>query len=911
MNSKSFYRTIFLILIAAAMVSCKPPVNKSIQLAGEWELCLDSTEVRDLNQLSFNLYVNLPGTLDEAGIGKENSMKPELKREVMLHLQRKHEYVGKAWYRKTITVPELKMPAKAILKLERVIWKSTVYVDGKLAGEANSLSTSHLHDLTEFLTPGQHELLICIDNSRQFILNSHDMAHAYTEQTQIKWNGILGEFAINFYPAPELENIQIYPNLQEQNITIKTNGIIDDNSELKFTVRNSSGEIEAKETFQSAPEGIYKIELPQEVKSWDEFSPELYSLETSLISNGKEIQNQTESFGFRNVEANGKSLSINGNPLFLRGTLECCIFPLTGHPPVETAGWTKVFKQARAYGLNHIRFHSWCPPKAAFEAADKLGIYLQVEPPNWNTAFGEDPASAEFIEAEAHRIIKAYGNHPSFCFMSMGNEVQGDFQRLHDLVLELKSQDKRHLYTTTSFTFERGHGLFPEPVDDFFITQYTDSGWVRGQGVFDTHFPNFKIDYTHAVKHLPVPLITHEIGQYSVFPNLEEIEKYTGVLDPMNFKAVKNDLQEKGLLHLADDYLMASGQLAKLLYKEEIERALKTNGISGFQLLDLHDFPGQGTALVGLLDAFWDSKGIVDSTEFRTFCSELVPLIWMDKAVYKNTESLTVEYGVANHFKQLNSQRLVLELSDSNGQLLKKEEITANVLPRGETTKPGTAVFSLADVQEATSLTLRLSLRGTSYENEWQIWVYPEKMETKTPDDIIITRSFAEAEKALSEGKKVLLNPEVEDLKGLEGKFVQVFWSPVHFPDQPGTMGLLMDPKHPAFQHFPTEFHSNWQWWDLCKKSKTLEFGDLPVTPVVRVIDNFFKNRNLTNLFEARVGNGKLLFSSMDLIDDKDNRIVASQLKHSLLKYMNSDEFNPENQVELSDLTLLFYQESE
>jgi hypothetical protein len=414
---------------------------------------------------------------------------------------------------------------------------------------------------------------------------------------------------------------------------------VDKDSRFQFKVKDAKGNLKAEKTFNPNSEGRYILEMPDDIQSWDEFSPVTYTLETNLMSGENVLQTQTSSFGFREVKAEGKNLLINGGPLFLRGTLECAIFPLTGHPPVTVDEWIKLYKSAKAYGLNHIRFHSWCPPKAAFEAADKLGIYLQVEPPNWNTAFGDDPASAEFIEAEAHRIIKAYGNHPSFCFMSLGNEVQGDFKRLQDLVLELKNQDNRHLYTTTSFTFEKGHGLFPEPVDDFFITQYTDSGWVRGQGVFDTQFPNFETDYTHAVEHLPVPLITHEIGQYSVFPNLKEVEKYTGVLDPMNFKAVKNDLEQKGLLHLADDYLMASGQLAKLLYKEEIERALKTNGISGFQLLDLHDFPGQGTALVGLLDAFWDSKGIVDSTEFRTFCSELVPLIWMEKAVYENTES--------------------------------------------------------------------------------------------------------------------------------------------------------------------------------------------------------------------------------------------------------------------------------
>lgn len=890
-----FFRTCFLIFALGLVVSCQPPADMSIQLNGEWELCLDSTKVNDLQLLSFNLKTTLPGTLDEAGIGKENTIKPELEREVMLYLQRKHEYIGKAWYRKTIIVPEKNIGEQVILNMERVLWTSTVYVDGKLAGEANSLSVPHQYNLTEFLTPGEHELLICIDNSRRFELNSHDMAHAYTNETQIKWNGILGDFAIHFYSVPELADIQIYPSLREQNLTVKIDGGFDRGSELQLTVRDDRGKLVAKNNFQPKVEGIYTFELPDGIHGWNEFSPVLYSLETRLIADGKTIQTQTNSFGFREVEANGKSLSINGNPLFLRGTLECCIFPLTGHPPVTVAEWTRLYKSAKAYGLNHIRFHSWCPPKAAFEAADKLGIYLQVEAPNWNTAFGTDPASAEFIETEADRIIKAYGNHPSFCFMSMGNELQGDFLRMNDLVLKLKNKDKRHLYTTTTFTFEQGHGRFPEPVDDFFITQYTDSGWVRGQGVFDTEVPNFKTDYTDAVKHLPVPLITHEIGQYSVFPNLKEIEKYTGVLDPLNFKAVKNDLQQKGLLELADDYLMASGQLAKLLYKEEIERALKTDGISGFQLLDLHDFPGQGTALVGLLDAFWDSKGIVDSTEFRTFCSELVPLIWLEKAIYKNTESIFVEFGIANHFQTLNDQPVLLELSDSNGQVLQKKEITASEIKKGKTLKLGTADFSLSDVKDAARLTISLSLPGTSYQNSWPVWVYPEIAEYDVNEEILVTRSFTEAEKALNEGKKVLLNPGVKDLKGLEGKFVQVFWSPVHFPNQPGTMGLLLNPDHQAFRYFPTDFHSNWQWWNLCKKSKTLEFGDLPVTPIVRVVDNFFKNRNLTNLFEAKVGEGKLVFSSMDLVEGLADRPAANQLLYSLKMYMASEAFNPQS----------------
>ncbi|MGE5394219.1 MAG: sugar-binding domain-containing protein, partial [Candidatus Saccharibacteria bacterium] len=863
----------------------KAPQHSSLSLNGQWELCLDSINSPVAN-LNFNLTTTLPGTLDEAGIGKPDHRSPQMVREVMLHLQRKNEYIGKAWYRKNIEIPKSFSHQQAILKLERVIWKSVVTIDGKQVGSCNSLTVPHYYNLTGYLSPGKHQLMICIDNSKQFDLNNANMAHAYTNETQIMWNGILGDFKIDFYPSREIANMQVYPN--GKNVTAKIEGSFDAKAQIQLTVKKAADhQLVAQKVFKPSEKGIYSLDIEKDITPWSEFSPQLYELEATVMEKGKVVQSLTTDFGFRSLIARGNSLEMNGRPLFLRGTLECCIFPLTGHPPVEVSEWLKVFKKAKAYGLNHLRFHSWCPPEAAFKAADRMGFYLQVELPNWNTHFGEDGPSAEFIEAEASRIISEYGNHPSFCFLSMGNELQGDFARMTSLVKKLKGMDNRHLYTTTTFTFEPGHGKFPEPVDDYFITQYTDSGWVRGQGVFDTEYPNFRTDYTKAVKHLPIPLITHEIGQYSVYPNLEEINKYTGVLRPLNFESIKADLEKKGLLSLAPSYLAASGKLAALLYKEEIERALKTNGISGFQLLDLHDFPGQGTALVGLLDAFWDSKGIIDSLEFKKFCSPVVPLIWMDKAVYKNSEHLVVETGIANYAKALKNQNLKLEILNNQQQVLQQRTFKAEEIQQGKTSKLGQFNFDLTDIKNAQQLTIRLSVEGTTYENNWSVWIYPTVITESVVSDIVITRSFEEAQTALAAGKKVLLNPDLKELNGLQGKFVQVFWSPVHFPDQPGTMGLLMDPSHAVFKSFPTEFHSNWQWWDLCKQSKTLDISGMKVTPLVRVVDNFYKNRSLANLFEVKVGMGKLIFSSMDLSSNLDKRAEAAQLRQSVLNYMN------------------------
>ncbi|HET6560092.1 MAG TPA: hypothetical protein VFG54_22380, partial [Prolixibacteraceae bacterium] len=748
-------------LITITLFACqKPPVHPSVALNGEWELCLDSLN-GSIEGLNFNLAVTLPGTLDEAAIGKPNNRQPEMVREVMLHLQRNHEYIGKAWYRKTIEIPENIGNRQAILKLERVMWKSAVYIDGKLAGSFNSLSTPHYYNLTEFLTPGPHQVMICIDNSKQFDLNKADMAHAYTNETQIMWNGILGDFRIDFYPAQGLKNVLV--TAKEKNITAKIEGLLSPEAQILLTLRKGDDQREvAQKVFKQSSDGIYSFDIDKDLELWNEFSPSLYQLETSLMEEGEIVQTITSDVGFRTIGVQGNGLLINGQPLFLRGTLECCIFPLTGHPPVTENDWLKVYKKAKAYGLNHLRFHSWCPPEAAFKAADRMGFYLQVELPNWNTTFGQDSLSADFIEAEASRIISDYGNHPSFCFLSMGNELQGDFTRLTELVKKMKAMDNRHLYTTTSFTFEPGHGKYPEPVDDFFITQYTDSGWVRGQGVFDTQYPDFRTDYTQAVKHLPVPLVTHEIGQYSVYPNLQEIEKYTGVIRPLNFESVKLDLEKKGLLPLAGQFLSASGKLAALLYKEEIERALKTNGISGFQLLDLHDFPGQGTALVGLLDAFWDSKGIIDSVEFKRFCSEVVPLIWMDKAVYRNSEPLVIETGIANYSKVLEHQGLKLEILNNQNQVLQQRDIKGEEIQSGKTSRLGKFDFNLSDIKAAEQLTIRLSVNGTAYENNWSLWVYPDGITEAAASGTLVTRSFAEAEKALKAGKNVLLNPELK-----------------------------------------------------------------------------------------------------------------------------------------------------
>ena len=896
--------SIMALALATLLTACRTN-NRVLSLAGEWQVALDSLDVgveQRWFEGGFTRRMPLPGTTDEAGLGIANTLAPSLEKPQILHLTRKHSYVGPAWYVREVEIPHDWAGRRIHLSLERVLWQTAVWVDGQaVPGREESLVAPHNYDLTAYLTPGRHTLALRVDNRKLYDISGGDMAHAYTNETQVMWNGVLGRMELTARKHLDVDSLRLYPDAAARELRV-TGVVRNYGKPCKGTwtgeVRDGKRRVARLSESLSLQAGLNRLDvrlpLGDSVKLWDEFSPFLYDLTFGVAAQDEEVARNIR-FGVRDLVRRGAEIRLNGRKIFLRGTLECCVFPQTGRPPMTPEGWLKVFETARNWGLNHLRFHSWCPPEAAFRVADSLGFYLQVELPLWPGRVGEDEAKNAYLYQEADRILAEYGNHPSFCFMSLGNELPDDFSFLSGLLDHVKRKDKRRLYTTTSFSFEGGHGDHPEDNDDYWVTQWTQKGWVRGQGVFDARPPAFDRDYTASVEGFDVPVVTHEIGQYAVYPNLKEIEKYTGTLDPLNFKGVKKDLEEKGLLDHADRYLKASGKLALILYKEEIERALKTKNFSGFQLLDLHDFPGQGTALVGLLDAFWDSKGIVEPEVFRQFCGPVVPLAYFPKAVYTNAEPFVAELGVANYGGgELAGGTVSWRLETKAGKTVACGKLEAGRLPVAGENKVGTVSVPLASVTQAAELRFIVSLDKEKRENTWSIWVYPERLDVEN-GDVVCTGNWEEARRALAAGKDVLLSPQVAECNGLEGKFVPVFWSPVHFPAQAGTMGLSLDAGHPAFAHFPTDDHTDWQWWHLAKQSRPVVLDSIcgGVTPLIECVDNFVKNRRLSVLFETQCGPGRLLFSSMNLLDAGEEHPEKRQLLYSLLRYMQSDDFRP------------------
>lgn len=554
--------------------------------------------------------------------------------------------------------------------------------------------------------------------------------------------------------------------------------------------------------------------------------------------------------------------------------------------------------------MNHVRFHSWCPPEAAFHVADSMGIYLQVECGGW-AEVGSGKPQDQWLKEESDRILEEYGNHPSFCMMVYGNEPGGADQ------VRYLSRSGRSLEEERSppclFQCRRMAVCGECRLLEHSRPAHTGLG-CRHQQHYQPEAPRTDYDFAGKIR-ANMPTVSHEIGQWCVYPNFKEIEKYTGVLKAKNLEIFRETLAGKGMEDMGEKFLYASGRLQTLCYKADIEAALRTPGFAGFQLLDLHDFPGQGTALVGVLDPFWDDKGYVTGEEYRTFCNSTVPLARFPKMVWLNNEKLEVPLEIA-HFgeKPLPETTIRWTVSTADKQILKEGSFTRE-LPLGNCIPAGTIGCDLSEIKEPSQLLVSVQIGDTDIRNQWNIWVYPAVKKTVDNLPYITTRLDRTAQDKLNNGGSVLLLTygTVPSEKGgdIAVGFSSIFWNTAWTRGQaPHTLGVCCDPKHPALAAFPNEGVSDYQWWDLMNRCDAMILDDYPkdFRPIVHIVDDWFTNRKLGMLYEARVGKGKLLVCGADLQNDLDKRPAAAQFRQSLLEYMASGSFNPSQELKIEDV---------
>lgn len=894
----------------------------SIDISGLWNYALDADD-EGINKEWYKHILNnsgfkLPGTTAENKAGEELVMDAVMNKDTVHSLRQRYKYVGAAWYQRFIEIPKEWDEKKVFLFLERVMFQSKLWIDDKEIGISDSLSTPHSYDITNYIRPGnKHTLTLRIDN--RDVQNIGTFPSAFTDETQTIWNGIIGKIELQARDKVYIKNIKVFSHIKNKKIKIETylENCIGHECDVSLSINFLGKKYYNFSLKKGSSVEEFEIDFEEGTELWDEFTPNLYNLSVKIegeYRGDKFAHEKSIRFGIREFKCNGTQFSINCRKTFLRGTLDCCIYPLTGYPPTDVNSWIKVFNTVKEYGLNHVRFHSWCPPEAAFEAADEIGIYLNVEGPMWMDSYmpvvvGKYPEHYSYLLEEAKRVIDTYGNHPSFCMYSNGNELNGDFNLLHDIIAKLKEEDKRIVYTLTTNWDRKA-----DEADDYFAAQTVDGVGVRGQFYHDKMIEGTELDFEEAVRLREIPIVAHEVGQYSVYPDVDEITKYSGVLRPVNFEAIRNDLKSKGMLKDARNFVLGSGKLALSLYKEEIEASLRTKGLGGFQLLDLHDFPGQSTATVGILNSFWESKGIAKPKEFRKFCAPVVLLLRMPKRIYRNNECFTAEVEIANFGEEVLKNKIVEWcIQDKHNNIISTGKFSAVDIEISNGIKVGKIVLKdFISINEPSKLKISIHINDTDISNEWNIWIYPKDVEErlyeiKTNSSIIITDKYdAETEEKLLSGENILLFPNPTKLKeAYPGRYFPVFWSPVHFISK-DPCGILCHNSHPVFEHFPTEFYSEPQWKSLLENSTSICIDSFPeeYTGIVQVIPNFFNNHRLGNIFEARVGKGKILISSMDLLNN--DSLEAKQLLYSILKYMNSDKFNPKYELDSKHINSLF-----
>ena len=885
-------------IITAVCLACglMAQGQNEISLAGVWDLSLgDST--------SYNDHVVLPGSMLTNGKGDIVSTKTlwtgslydssfyfnpymakyrvEGQMKFPFFLTPDRHYTGRAWYRRTVYVPADNQHQQVTLYLERPHIETTVYINGQKVGHQMSLSVPHCYDVTRFLRFGaSNTIAICVYNGIENVCVGQD-SHSVTDQTQGNWNGIVGR--IELQAGPQIWRRRVVPHLAERMVEITVN------------------------------DSTYLLPLGNDTITWDEFHPQLYT--RTVNYNGMPV---SVTFGLRDLRIEGSQLFINNRRLFLRGTVENCCFPETGYPPTDEGEWLRVFRKCKEYGINHVRFHSYCPPEAAFAAADRVGIYLQPEGPSWpnhGVKLRRGQKIDQYLMDETKRIVDEYGHHPSFCMMAVGNEPAGDWVRYcNDWVKTMKQYDSTKIYAGASV----GGGWAWDDGSEFHV-----KAGARGLD-WDRHAPSSDDDYYQQLlfprnykskEPNQSPIVAHEQGQWCAFPDFKEIPQYTGVYKAKNFEIFRDLLADNGMAGQAEKFLMASGRLQTLCYKYETERNLRTKDYAGFQYLGLNDYSGQGTALVGPLNVHWREKGYCTAKEWTQFCAPTVALARFPKFVYTNDETLKVPVEAYNASEgPVQNAKVTWRIADNKGTL------PVTIIPLGKNIELGTVTMSFRDIVKATKLTLEVLLNDKVW-NQWDFWVYPKEMDDVRckMDDVYETDTLdAKALKVLKKGGTVLLcaGGKIRYGNDVRHTFLPVFWNTSWFKMRPPhTTGAYIQSTHPVFRDFPTDDWQNLNWWELVNRTQVMNLAEFPADyqPIVQPIDTWHVSRKLGMLVEARVLKGRLLMTTLPIgqkLTANSQKPAARQLRYSILRYMQSSDFNPSLHLDVDVIRHLFEREA-
>jgi len=914
---------------------------------GQWYFALDPQDTGSDHHWyvhHLNDTIQVPGSWAEQGYGQEPASR------YLWGWNSTREYEGAAWYTRDIAIPATWTGKRVELRLKGVRWSSRVWLDGDYVGQQESLSVIHRHDLTPFIRPGQTQrLALQIDNRMLYPLEE---SHINSTQTATRWGGITGGVDLIAYPETAIEQVRCRPDITTKRFDFEVRlRQITEGLALRVRVTDpETGQIAEGRVIAAETVLTLAIELGNAARFWSDDDPFLYDVEFILEQGDTVVDSINSRTGLREISTQGQHILLNGKPVFLRGYVDCCIFPQTGYPSWDIEHYRRQFTIARSYGFNHVRLHSWTPPEPFWQAADECGMLVQTELPHWSKhyiAVDVRPPEAvhQFLTRELEAIVSELSLHPSWVMFSNGNELVG--AEGHPGLLELAAYGKT-LDSTRLFTDQTGFGRLPAPSRpvDYFIQS---CNWHPPKKIYDAASNDTTQDFSAITALADRPVIGHEHGQFTMYVRPGEAEKYTGPVRPTWLESIQESLAAKGIAGRIDDYVRASGVHMVRAYKENIERARRTRGLAGLQLLDIRDFPGQGHATTGILDMFWDSKGLIEPEAFARFNGAAVLLMRTASPTFYAGSSIVADIEISNFGGDtIPPGQLRWSLYDERDQTRLAGELNTPAAPNGEITPLGRLTIPVEADGRAREWTLTVQLNDV--QNTWQVWTYPyprsgrnyhgvrssiqtlrhllpgadfgddfrgyaltwdrpEPRLDETCELAIADRLSLRLLQYLHDGGSVWLMPGPDQLYDfVRTRYLPPFWSYLHFPDNVSSvMGMIIQ-QHPALRGFPHDGCSNWQWYRLVNDTPAICLDAVPgVSPVVEVIDNFNRAKRLAYAFEARVGSGRLFVSTWRLYDP--NVIgcpEAGFLLGEIADYLRGDQFAPAVQLSVAQVLGLF-----
>ncbi len=917
----------------------------NLSLAGQWEFALDPQDLglsQEWFNRSFDTSIQVPASWAEQGFGDPP------KSHFLAGWNPVLVYEGAAWYSRILDVPAEWAGQLVELVLSGVRWRSTAWLDGVLIGQGESLSVPHRYDLTPYIKPAaQQRLTIQLDNR---MLHPLDEGHANSEQTSTHWGGITGGAKILVSPQSNIQTVKCHPDVNARAFHFDVALRNAEGMQLEVSVINPETQKVCNNQLPVENNHAHiSVELGSDARLWWDDDPFLYNLTVRLKHDDKVIHQLEKCVGLREISTRGKQILLNGNPVFLRGYVDCCIFPLTGYPSWDIEHYRHQFRVARSYGFNHVRLHSWTAPEPFWQAADEVGMLVQSELPHWSQFYTDSAVQPpetvhQYLLHELEQIVEALNLHPSWVMFSNGNELIGADGHL---ALTALSVHGKSLDSTRLFTDQTGFGQLPSPTRpvDYYIQS---CNWHPPKKIYDAASNDTTQDFSAVTAFSDRPVIGHEHGQFTMYVRPSEAKKYTGAIHPSWLESVEATFEAKRITSRVDEYIHASGIHMVRTYKENIERARRSHGLAGIQLLDIRDFPGQGHATTGILDMFWDSKGLIQPADFAAFNDSVVLLMRSPSPTFWNNQPIEVEIEVSNFGRETIANTLLhWELLDENSVPHSRGDIAIQSAPVGEITSFGRLSIPI-DVEGAQAWKLKVSIGSIS--NSWHLWTYPypqiennnfaistriKELRSVLPqadfrdnhggtflridyaqnllnsdlDLAISDRLSLRLLQYLYDGGRVWLMPNANQIYDhVQTRYIAPFWSYLHFPDSMSfVMGTITHP-HPALADFPHDTHSDWQWYSLVNETPAIGLDSVPfIKPIVEVVDNFNRAKRLAYAFEAQVGAGRLFVSTWRLYDSVVNgRPEARHLMNTVLRYLQSEDFAPTEHLSNGQLLGLF-----